>query len=220
MAWDYWWAAGGGAAQPAYNQERLPGSCYTGCGPVAWAMLFGWADRQAHSGTNAYWAPRTGIYRQNGGRGADAVAPLAMDAGVRNVVNEIRGQVHTWCIGESGATWPWDMPEAWRYLSGRTGTSLWCNWNSFGVHEDGLRDRAIDSIVNRRTPAVIGIGWLSHYPVAFGYARQVRVIRRCFIWCWDETVTDRCFYVNQGWGGGGSGEWVAASTWFAGQIRP
>jgi hypothetical protein len=67
---------------------------------------------------------------------------------------------------------------------------------------------------------VIGIGWLSHYPLAFGYAWQQRTVQHCFIWCWNDTVTDQCFYVNEGWGGGGAGDWVDASTWFAGQIFP
>ena len=74
--------------------------------------------------------------------------------------------------------------------------------------------------MNRHTPAVIGTGWLSHYPLAFGYAWQRRTIRRCFIACWDDVVYDRCFYVNNGWGGGGSGEWINASTRFAGQLFP
>jgi hypothetical protein len=94
MAWNYYWA-GTGSAQPKYNQFTY-GSCAVGCGPVAWSMLFGWADRQAATG-NAYWAPRTGIYRQNGGRGADAVAPTAQDAGVNNMIIEIHNDVHTFC---------------------------------------------------------------------------------------------------------------------------
>lgn len=40
------------------------------------------------------------------------------------------------------------------------------------------------------------------------------------IWCWNDTVTDQYFYANEGWGSGGSGDWVDASTWFAGQIFP
>ena len=60
----------------------------------------------------------------------------------------------------------------------------------------------------------------SHYALAFGYAWQQRTVQHCFIFCWTETVTDRCFYVNEGWGGGGAGDWVDASTWFAGQIFP
>ncbi len=219
MTWNYYWTTGGGSVQPAYYQFDYDG-CAVGCGPVAWTMLFCWADYQAGHG-NAYWAPRCGLYRQNGGYGADVVAPLTQDTGVENVIKELHGEVHTFCSFGSGATCPWDMPGAWSYLSGRTGTTLRADWNSIGWCEDGLRDRVIDSIVNRHTPAVIGTGWLSHYPLAFGYAWQTRVIRHSFLWwSWDETVTDRSFYVNEGWGGGGSGDWVSASTWFAGQIFP
>ncbi len=218
MSWNYYWASGGSSQQPAYYQF-IYGSCYVGCGPVAWAMLFGWADYQAGHG-NAYWAPRFGIYRQNGGYGADVVAPLSQDAGVTNMIKEINGYVHTFCSGNSGATCPWDMPEAWRYLNGRTGAYLNTHWNSIGWCEDRLRNYVINSIVNRHTPAVIGTGWLSHYPMAFGYAWQRRVIRHCFIACWDEVVYDRCFYVNQGWGRGGAGDWIEAKTWFAGELYP
>lgn len=219
MSWNYYWATGGSAAQPAYNQFDYDG-CAVGCGPVAWAMLFCWADYQAAHG-NSYWAPRNGLYRRDGGRGADAVAPLNQDNGVNNVIKELHNEVHTFCAFGSGATCPWDMPGAWSYLNGRTGTQGRADWNSFGWCQDSLRDRAISSIVNRHTPAIIGTGWLSHYPMAFGYAWQTRIIRHSFLfWSWNEVVTDRSFYVNEGWGGGGSGEWVEASTWFAGQILP
>jgi hypothetical protein len=219
MSWTYYWASGGSSSQPAYNQF-IHNGYYVGCGPVAWAMLFCWGDYQAGNG-NAYWSPRWGLYRQNGGTGANVVAPLSQDAGVNNIIRDLNGHVHTFNAFGSGATCPWDMPGAVNYLRTRTGTQLVCNWNSIGIHEGGLRDRAIDSIVNRATPAVIGTGWLSHYPLAFGYAWQQRTIRHSFLfWSWDEVVTDRCFYVNQGWGGGGNGDWIDASTWFAGQIVP
>jgi hypothetical protein len=218
MAWNYFWAAGGGGAQPRYNQFPF-GGCAVGCGPIAWTMLFCWADRQAATG-NAYWAPRIGLYRQNGGRGADAVAPIAQDGGVNNVAIEIRGQVGTFCAFGSGATVPWGMPGAASYLSGRTNTSMHSEWNSEGIHETSIANRAAESIAYRQTPAVIGTGWLSHYPVAFGYAWQRRTIRRCFVFCWNDEVTDTAFYVNNGWGGGGAGEWIDAGTWFAGQITP
>ena len=218
MSWTYHWAGGGHAAQPAYNQFQN-GSCLVGCGAVAWGMLFGWGDRQAESGTNAYWRPRNGLYRQGGGRGNNAVAPLTMDDGVRNMIRELRGQIGTFCAGNSGATPPWSMDGAWRYLNGRTGTRQVCHWNILGISEDRLRNHAIASIRDRRTPAIIGTGWLSHYPLAYGYAWRRRVVRRCFIFCWNDEVTDRWFYVNQGWGGSGN-DWVEASTWFAGEIYP
>jgi hypothetical protein len=217
MAWTYYWATGGHGAQPNYYQFDHSG-CAVGCGPVAWAMLFCWADRQAGTG-NAYWAPRIGLYRQNGGTGADALAPLTQDAGVQNVIREINGYVGTFCISGSGATYPWRMSDASSYLSGRTGATLSTHYNVLGISEGRLRDYARDSIRNRATPAIIGTGWLSHYPMAYGYAWQTRTVRYCFIFCWNETVTDRCFYVNQGWGGSGNA-WVTADTWFAGELYP
>jgi hypothetical protein len=216
MTWTYYWASAG--AQPAYFQFDYNG-CPVGCGPVAWTMLFGWADRQAAFG-NPYWSPRWGLYRVNGGRGADAVAPTVQNAGIQNVIVEVHNDVGTFCIAGSGATLPGSMPGAWQYLSGRTGTTLQAHWNGLGIHEDGLRDWAVDSIRYRATPAIIGTGWLSHYPMAYGYAWQQRTIRHCIYWCWDEVVYDRWFYVNQGWGSAHLGEWVEAGTWFAGSIFP
>jgi hypothetical protein len=218
MSWKYYWATGKHNAQPSYGQYQY-GGCLVGCGPVAWAMLFGWADRQAANG-NAYWAPRWGIYRVNGGKGANAVAPLDQDAGIRNVIEEIRGQVGTFCVGSNGATWPWNMDGAQKYLNPRTGAYIRTNYNDFGFTEGRLMAYARDSIRYRATPAVIGTGWLQHYPVAYGYAVLKRTVKWCFLWhCWYETTYHRWFYVNQGNWGSGNG-WVSADTWFAGEIYP
>jgi hypothetical protein len=181
-------------------------------------MLFGWADKQAASG-NAYWAPRFGLYRQNGGYGADAVAPATMDAGVSAMTWEIRNRIGTFCAFGSGATPPWSMGGASGYLAGRTGTRLDTHYDVFGIHEDRLREYARDSIRDRGTPAIIGTGWLTHYPLAYGYAWRSRETQACFICPWTTTEYSRWFYVNQGWGGSGNG-WVSAGTWFAGEIYP
>jgi hypothetical protein len=219
MSWGYFWAAGGDAAQPLYDQFQY-GSCQVGCGPVAWAMLFGWGDNQAESGTNAYWAPRTGLYLKDGGRGANDRAPLVMTDGVRNVICELHGEVGTWCVGGNGPTPPGQMDGAVQYLNGRTGTRLDAHWNAFGYHEDRLRDYAGLSIRDRKTPAIIGTGWLTHYPLAYGYAWQNRIVQYCFLgFCWTDVVYDRWFKVNQGWGGGGN-DWIEGGTWFAGEIYP
>ena len=124
---DLLWA-GTGADQRLYSQiasGTAPNTsgCWSGCGATAWAMLFGWADNQAAIG-NAYWSPRFGLYRQNGGYGVDAVAPPTMDAGVSAMTWEIRNRIGTFCAFGSGATPPWSMGGASGYLAGRTGTRL------------------------------------------------------------------------------------------------
>ena len=155
MAYSYWWAP---SPVPNYYQFQY-GGCAVGCGPVAWTMLFCWADRQAGLG-NAYSAPRNGLYRQNGGYGADALAPVYQTAAWRMWSERSTGTSGHSVMFGSGATWPWSMADAWRYLPGRSYTSLRAGWNSIGWSQDWIRDRARDSIKYRATPAVIGTGWL------------------------------------------------------------
>ena len=224
-AWNYFWAG-------SHNDQRLysqiheshainTSSCWSGCGGTAWAMLFGWADKQAATG-NAYWAPRWGLYRENGGKGADDVAPRNMGSsgGIYNMTWEIRNDVDTFCVGNSGPTTPWDMDEASEYLKDRSGTKLDTHYNVAGIHTKRLREYARDSIIDRDTPAIIGTGWLTHYPLAYGYAWRKRTVKKCFIFCWNETQYSRWFHVNQGWGDEDDLGWVSAGTWFAGEIRP
>jgi len=218
-AWSIYYADGGHSNQPRYTQflysTPSPG-CYSGCGPTAWGMLFAWGDYQAENG-NSYWQTRCGLY---GGCGTAPSLSSFMSIGVRDMIDEIRTDVDTFCISSpftsgnhSGATFPWDMPQASQYFIGRTGTDLDAHWNSAGISEPRLRNYARSSIIFRDTPAVIGTGWLTHYPMAYGYASRSKSN-----WL-SGTTYDRLFYVNQGWGGSSNG-WINASTWFAGEIIP
>ncbi|MFO7681953.1 MAG: right-handed parallel beta-helix repeat-containing protein [Chloroflexota bacterium] len=218
-SWRYDWA-GGDADQRLYHQIRArtaqnQTSCPSGCGPTAWAMLFGWADHQAWIG-NPRWAQRWGIYRVAGGPGPqtpNADAPRFMaDVGVYNMTWEIRGYVGTGCVLGAGPTVPWRMADAQRYLSGRTYAWVDTQYNSIGWSENRLMNDAANSIIFNQTPAVIGTGWLNHYPLAWGYASRTYHYGLGF------TRTTRYFYVNQGWGG--ASEWISASTWFSGELIP
>ena len=205
-------------AQRLYAQWSCCG-CVTGCGPVAWGMLFGWADHQAAAG-NSYWRTRWGIYRANGGTGSDADAPRTQDSGVRNMILELRDDVNTFCAFGSGATCPWDMGGASDYLSNRTGARLSSRYNAVGYCETGLRNCARDEIQSHSTPAVIGIGWLSHYPLAYAYRSRSRRVRACFICWWDRTEYQRQFKINTGWGTSYGPQWESAETWFCGRLFP
>lgn len=223
-SWSSWrfWDAGSDADQRLYRQMSANSSpntsgCASGCGGTAWSMLIGWADNQASLG-NPRWSGRWGLYRQNGGRGSNAVAPRQMDSGVRTMTWEIRNDIDTWCAFGQGATFPWDMDEVSGYLSGRTGATASTHYNVLGIHEDRLRDRAINSIKNG-TPVIIGTGWLKHYPLAYKYKERSRRTRACAVCWWKKTEYQRSFYVNQGWGGSSNG-WVNAGTWFTGELKP
>ncbi|MBI2571367.1 MAG: hypothetical protein HYV63_30540 [Candidatus Schekmanbacteria bacterium] len=208
--WTYYWAGSSGH-QRDYYQFTVDG-CASGCGATAWAMLFGWADHQANLG-NSYWAARWGLYRSGGGYGADADAPASQDAGIRAITLEIRDYIGTFCASGQGATTPWDMSDADQYLSGRTGATLDTHYNSVGISESRLREYARNAIRDRGTPAIIGTGWLEHYPLAWGYGWQSQET-------WTGTEYNRWFYVNNGWSGTSGDGWVSASTWYAGEIYP
>ncbi len=226
-SWGSWhfYFAGKHQDQRAYKQINIPatgGLCPSGCGATAWAMLFGWADHQAWNGNN-YWKPRWGLYRKNGGAypAPDADAPSTQTQGINNITLEIRQDINSFCWYDRSGTYPWNMDDAEDYFKNRTGTKLETDYSTFGITWSGLRDDAISSIRDRKTPAIIGTGWFTHYPLAYGYAWRSRVVSKwCFFnWCIEDVEYNRSFYVNQGWGGYKNG-WISASTWFVGEIFP
>lgn len=209
--WHYWWATGDAGAL-TYNQipahTRVNTSnCWSGCGATAWAMLFGWVDRRAGAG-QAAWVNHWGIYRVNGGFGANVVAPLAQDAGVDNMTWEIRNQIGTYCCGTGGCTAVGNMIKAADYVRPRA-TASWrmtTKYDPTGLcwfgSCDPARVMARDQIVYRQAPALLATS--THYPMAYGYAERSK--QSCFLW-WCSTDVSRWFYVNQGWGGTGN-DWI------------
>lgn len=228
-SWHYYYADGSGTSEsvyyfkygqiPAYSSPNSS-SCVSGCGATAWAMLFGWVDRRAAEG-HWRWNDHWGLYRVNGGLGSNAVAPLVQYTGVKNMTWEIRNDINTFCWFGSGATGPWDMYRASNYVQPRVAAdwSIATRYDPTGLCWfgacNGNRDLAKNQIIYRDAPAVIGTGWLTHYPLAYGY--RWRSKRSCFLTsCW--TNYQREFKVNQGWYGSGNG-WVNANVWFAGTYR-
>ena len=222
--WGDWrhYRAGFGTTQRYYRQIQpleAPNftPCPSGCGATAWAMLFGWADHQAWL-NNPRWAHRWGIYRVNGGYGANADAPGYMGPnqgyyhGIYNMTWEIKGYLDTLCIFGAGPTWPGWMADAQDYLYGRSYAHVDTRYNILGWSENRLMNDAANSIIFNKTPAIIGTGWLNHYPLAWGYSS------RTYYYGWGFTRTTRYFYVNQGWAT--TNEWVSASTWFSGELLP
>jgi hypothetical protein len=204
----YYWYAGSGNEQRNYDQWDENG-CAIGCGPVAWAMLIGWIDQRAQ--WDGRWARHWGIYRQGGGWGANAIAPLYNDGGIMNVIREIRAQVGTFCSMGMGATPPTSMHGVWQYLYYRSPITVRTNANLGGFPIWYCND-ALENSIKSGTPAVMGTGFLSHYPLGWQFAQCHRQV----MW-WYEY--QKCVYVNQGWGGR-LNAWVDAGTWFCGEMLP
>ena len=181
LGWSFAYADGEFNGQRLYNQIKpttWPNvtSCHSGCGATAWAMLFGFGDNQADVWPiNSRWMNKWGLYRKDGGvNTGDVGAPLTNDLGVNTMQMEIRREIGTFCLGGSGATWPWSMGGAYRYPERRS----WAWVHVYGgynfINNEYLH--VANSIILQRTPGIILTGSLDtlHYPLAYGYA-QARV---------------------------------------------
>ena len=207
-ATSYWWA-GSSAEQRNYNQW-VENGCYVGCGPVAWAMLIGWIDNRAQ--WDWRWGAQWGIYRAGGGYGYNVVAPAYADGGINNIIREIRSWVGTFCLSGNGATYPATMGGVGNYLRYRSPGSVRTNFNPTGIAAWYCSDAVEYSIKSLGTPAIMGTGFLTHYPLGYGFAQRSRQVAWWFEY-------QKWVFVNQGWGGAGN-TWVDATSWFSGEILP
>lgn len=201
--WSYWWVGGnpGGIVYNQFSAGSPPNTsaCWSGCGATAWAMVFAWFDRNK---SWDWW-----LYRQGGGTGANVVAPLVMDAGVRNMTWQMRNQMGTFCSGSGGATYYTRMIDAYKYVQPRaaSGWQMKTRYDPTGLCWfgacNGARDLARNAILGG-IPAILGEN--NHFPMAYGFAQQTRT--SCFLW-WCSTDYNQWFWVNQGWGGSGNA-WI------------
>lgn len=200
-SWSYWYA-GNWTDQRRYGQfNNDPQMCpngASGCGPAAWAMLFGWWDRKG--------SPRL---MKNTGL---ADAPLTNDDSVRDCNRYVFDQVGPFCVNGQAATMPWDM-KAGRHWASHRGAGREISW-TWGVPylSPGSVSKVADSIKAGR-PSILGLGFYWHYPLAYGYkARQYKSLG--IVWS-----TQRYFKCNMGWGDNPP-EWHNAnSTWFGTHAR-
>lgn len=202
--WTSWseWYAGNWSDQRRYQQfQSDPQMCpsgASGCGPAAWAMLYGWWDRKG--------SPR--LMKNT----SLADAPLTNDDSVRDCNRYVFNQVGPFCVAGQAATMPWNM-KAGRHWATHRGAGLDVSWTwGLPYASPGSRNLAANSIKAGR-PAIVGLGFYWHYPLAYGYkSRQYKALG--VVW-----NTERQFKFNMGWGGS-SPEWRNAnSTWFGTHAR-
>jgi hypothetical protein len=195
-AWQCWWA-GSCSDERHYDQVwNLTGGCnagcWSGCGPTAWAMFYGWWDQRG---------PCSLI-------GDCGATPLWNNDDVLACLRAECGFLGTWCAFGSGATSPWNMHEGYRW-AGTRGRAISSTWSWCVPHfGSGPRNLAIAAIKNGR-PACVGIGFYEHYPLAWGYAYSENT------WAGITWATANYWYANMGHGSSSCGQWVNAdSCWF------
>ena len=93
---------------PFYWQHKIKNDCYVGCGPVAWAMIFGYYDRRSHYKSSTYGTGSQDLYRcgTDGTTGSKScTAPQSSNsARLKKYIEKIAKTLGTWCIFKNGAT--------------------------------------------------------------------------------------------------------------------
>ena len=242
------WASENGNRDEAWREQRkydqIPAhrglnnwQCASGCGPTAWAMLFGWADYEA-ARNRSPWTPFKGLFKKGGGRsGPDAVAPewfwptqanrlsidrgasQPIDAGAQSMIHELKSYLNDWaaagCAADGGRwTAPHIMAQVVQYFKGRAGVSLSADYDGLGVMTAKGKQNAAGSIQRFHRPVIIGIGHFAHYPLAFGIVRDTFAIYNGATGNWAPPATFANFVDNghqEAWA-----QYVPYDTWFAG----
>jgi hypothetical protein len=185
------------------NTAPNTSGCHSGCGPTAWAMIFGWASKRAAANPTADQAFR-GLWRTgNDALGLPVVAPTYMNADANELTWTLREGIGTFCLSDQGATTPGNMKKARNFVSSRApGVTVDIDYDSWFFTDDDIKSSVIDAICQGR-PSIIGTGGLfsadMHYPVAKSYEDT---------WLW----------LEMGWGGNGDG-WYQTGTWFKGNVH-
>ncbi len=163
---------------PDYRQHRA-GRCWVGCGPVAWAMVFGYLDRRSHL-TSSFGTGSQGLYRSgsDGTTGSNSqVAPSFTDSRMQNYTEELNDILGTWCIFSSGATLMRRMTRVQGFYQARQTTGSprvikdgsWLTW--LGVYRESIASWT-RARLREGWPVIVGTkeGWFTgwHYPCS-GY---------------------------------------------------
>jgi len=225
--------AGSWSDQMRWWQLKDPDWCQAvGCGPAALGMLLGWWENEK-SVESAFFTS-AGSFESL----STIDAPQFLDTNAKKAkVKAVYGQLHELCdvicdpFSDSGATLPGDLIEGFFdyiqpvasptglasliYGKGHAlvGYSYSYAYDFWGDDWDSSGSRVANGIKDGR-PGVIGLGWLWHYAVAYGYLRQ------------DYTITingsdvylglrKRFLKCNEGWGKD-SPAWYSAYDVFLG----
>jgi hypothetical protein len=207
------WYALSWQEQPRYWQLTNDDWCdYVGCGPVAWAILFAWFDRNQHV-----------EYAFRGeGNGIDPPFDLSSVAN-RNQVFYTYTNLHEYCdvicndVTGQGGSVPSDMSEGFLdYTEDAVDSAIlkrsWNIQSYYGNWPDAGALRSRDAI-KKGYPAVTGLGWMWHYVVAYGYKYKTIFLGG------SKTVDKRYIKCNMGWAGSSPHWYDLGDTFYSADVR-
>ncbi|KAK7111940.1 hypothetical protein V1264_011480 [Littorina saxatilis] len=215
------------ALMPDYSQFKY-GKCQVGCGPVAWAQIFGYYDRRAHAGRGS--SVSDALYRcgTDGTTGSDSCqAPRYNDGRMQKYIGKLNDVMRTFCLAGQGATYQSRMDDVEGFYKGRQGSSgdVILKTRSFfltrlvGTYSESIRDDAL-SFLRQKWPVIVGFRvsgvFSQHYAVMTQY--RTRTVRKkvCKVWifCKTRTVREYDMFLHMGWGGS-SNSWRKAEMFMA-----
>ncbi|MDP2896360.1 MAG: hypothetical protein Q8Q12_07350 [bacterium] len=197
-AWETFWA--GSKSDQRYYEQFTHGDCAVGCGPCAWAMLYGWFDYKELADA------------------IDGTAPSYNNQRVKSCMGAVNEYVETYCVGDDGATNPWDMYKGYKWAKEDRSLhySIDYEWTVPPFTADRCYEIARDTIKNKGIPAIIGLNlttWTWHYPLAYVYRYRYKKQDGVVI------ETERQFKCNMGWGTTHC-EWHSAyDVWFGAEFE-
>lgn len=211
--WKKWFASPDGYAGMAnYSQPLENQWCdAVGCGPIAWAILIHWWE--VHGVPSSYYIAGNEFSFINEGMSPNYPTYYLLDF------------LHDACdvicdpFSDCGGTWPSDMIEAgpaWFWLPKNL---LFMKYKYNWAWDTGDTDwnepaNRIRTAIKNGRPAIIGLGWLWHYGVAYGYrAREYKATENG-----PAIKVQRRFKVNEGWARG-KGVWYYAETFLGADIQ-
>ncbi|MBC8096353.1 MAG: hypothetical protein H7Y43_11115, partial [Akkermansiaceae bacterium] len=214
-----WSVAGGYSSTPRYKQTTDSNLWCpkVGCGPVAWAILLAHWDRERN-------VPAA-FYRNMPADLTISDAPEKVSdkpAHMKAVYNNLHDLCDVICnpTGSAGATPPGDMIEAGAtYLwfpktLGYLGFGYSWAWDLNDPDWNEPSNRIRTSIKKGR-PAIVGLGWLWHYGVAYKYRYQE--FKSAPNWV---VYKRRWFACNEGWGKGEGAYYSGGDTFLGAAIKP
>ena len=115
---------------PNFWQHKIKNSCYVGCAPVAWAMLFGYHERRSSFKPWIYGTGSQNLYQcgrdGTSGWGNCRLPPSSFYDTVRleKYIEKIAKMLGTFCMNGQGATLHTNMDPMKRFFKVSTGTRM------------------------------------------------------------------------------------------------